>query len=163
MCLAGGASEYKIKTAFLFNFTKFTEWPANAFSNPESPIVILVVGHDPIADELETLRGKIAQGRKLTVKRSAGIPEGERFHVLFLCRNEGLAQLVRPLRNRSVLTISDGKQFSHSGGIIGLITADNKVSFEINTDALERSGLKLNSQVLKIAKIVKDSAQKEER
>jgi hypothetical protein len=163
ICLAGSASEYQVKTAFLFNFTKFAEWPTSAFLGPESAIVILVVGQDPVADELETLRGKTAQGRKLVIKRSTGIPEGERFHVLFICKTEGFSGLVRLVRNRSVLTISDGKQFSHNGGIIGLVTVNNKVSFEINTDALDRAGLKLNSQVLKMAKIVKDSSQKEDR
>jgi hypothetical protein len=163
LCLAGSASECQVKTAFLFNFTKFAEWPASAFSSPESPIVILVIGQDPVADELETLRGKTAQGRKLVIKKSTGIPEGERFHVLFICKNEGFAGLVRLVKNRSVLTISDGKQFSRNGGIIGLVTVDNKVSFEINTDALDRAGLKVNSQVLRMAKIVKDSGQKEER
>jgi hypothetical protein len=163
VCLAGAGLEYQVKTAFLFNFAKFTEWPSGAFQNPESPIVVLVIGQDPVADEIETLKGKIAQGRKLAIKRSAGIPEGERFHVLFICRNESPAQVLRSLRNRGVLTISDSKQFCHNGGIIGLVTVDNKVSFEINTDALERSGVRLNSQVLKIAKIIKDSPQKEDK
>lgn len=162
-CLAAGAPELRVKTAFLFNFTKFTEWPAGAFSGPDSPIVILIVGQDPIADELETLKGKTAQGRKIVVKRGTGLAEAERFHVLFICKNEGFASHIRPLRNRSVLTVSDGKQFSHNGGIIGLVTVDNRVSFEINVDALDRAGLKLNSQVLKLAKIVKDSGQKEDR
>jgi hypothetical protein len=161
ICLAG-APEHQVKTAFVFNFAKFTEWPSNAFSSPDSPIVILVVGQDPMAEELETLKGKTAQGRKVTVKRSASVPEGERFHVLFICKNES-AQLARPLRNRSILTVSDSRQFAHNGGIIGLVAADNRVSFEINTDALDRAGLRLNSQVLKIAKVVRDTGQREDK
>src|SRR5207245_8335479 len=42
------SSEYLIKAGFIFNFAKFVEWPATAFAQPDSPIVIGILGTDPI-------------------------------------------------------------------------------------------------------------------
>ena len=39
--------EYDVKAAFLYNFITITEWPEEAFTTPESPYVIGVVGYDP--------------------------------------------------------------------------------------------------------------------
>ena len=60
-------------------------------------------------------------------------------------------------RNASVLTISDTDGFIDSGGVIGLVYADNRIQFEVNLGAAQRAGLKIASQVLKIARVVKDS------
>src|SRR5437867_180076 len=61
---AAGASipkEYQIKAAFLYNFTKFVEWPEPAFADPKSPIVIGVLGPNPFGGEL----AKAIEGRKV--------------------------------------------------------------------------------------------------
>jgi len=38
--------EYEVKAAFLFNFTKFLEWPDGSFDSPHAPIVIGIIGED---------------------------------------------------------------------------------------------------------------------
>src|SRR5579862_1041164 len=42
-------AEYPLKLAFLYNFTKFVEWPADAFRSPDAPLAICIVGHDPFS------------------------------------------------------------------------------------------------------------------
>ena len=41
--------EYPVKLAFLYNFTKFVEWPSDSFRNPDAPLVICIVGNDPFS------------------------------------------------------------------------------------------------------------------
>src|SRR2546430_10467223 len=41
------SSEYLIKAGFIYNFAKFVEWPSAAFAQPDSPIVIGILGTDP--------------------------------------------------------------------------------------------------------------------
>ena len=41
-------SEARLKSAFIFNFAKFVEWPADAFAEPNSPLVVCIVGQDPL-------------------------------------------------------------------------------------------------------------------
>ena len=64
VCSAASAqsdlSEYQVKAAFLFNFTKFVEWPDGSFEDPQAPIVVGIIGDDPFGDDL----GRIIAGQK---------------------------------------------------------------------------------------------------
>src|SRR5216117_3076753 len=64
------SSEYLIKAGFIYNFAKFVEWPSTAFSQPDSPIMIGVLGTDPFGSVLDRLveDKKIGQ-RGFVVKR----------------------------------------------------------------------------------------------
>ena len=55
------SSEYLIKAGFIFNFAKFVEWPATAFAQPDSPIVIGILGTDPFG----TIIDQIVQNKKI--------------------------------------------------------------------------------------------------
>jgi len=52
---APDSSEYLIKAGFIYNFAKFVEWPSAAFAQPDSPIVIGVLGTDPFGSVLDRL------------------------------------------------------------------------------------------------------------
>src|SRR6185295_556777 len=63
---AQSVSDTQVKAAFLYNFAKFVEWPADAFPDSGSPIVIGVVGNDPFGGTLDqTTSGKTANGRPI--------------------------------------------------------------------------------------------------
>ena len=47
------ADEYRVKAAFVFNFTKFVEWPSGVFKTPVDPISICVFGNNPFGSALE--------------------------------------------------------------------------------------------------------------
>ncbi len=64
----------------------------------------------------------------------------------------GLAEI----KTLPVLTVSDGKGFSLAGGIIELYVEGGRMRFAINVDAAERSGLRLSSRLLGLAKIVRN-------
>ena len=55
------SKEYQVKAAFLYNFTKFVEWPAQHFATEDRPVVIAVLGHNPFGEELE----QITRGRRV--------------------------------------------------------------------------------------------------
>jgi hypothetical protein len=149
------APDIAIKAAFLFNFAKFAEWPALA---PDAHIVLCVVGSDALATALtDTVRGQSVGGHSLDVSRppeSAGWPACQ---LLFIAdaesrRSENGLRLLQAL---PVLTVSDGKGFSQSGGIIELFADSGRMRFAINVDAADRSGLRLSSRLLGLAKIVR--------
>src|ERR1035437_3674682 len=67
---SGGLTEYEIKAGFLFNFTKFVEWPADAFADASSPIILGIVGENPFGNLLtETAAGKAVNGRAVLVRQ----------------------------------------------------------------------------------------------
>ena len=67
--------EYQVKAVFLFNFAQFVDWPSKAFPEPQTPLVIGVVGEDPFGPYLdETVRGETVNNRPLTAGRATLSP-----------------------------------------------------------------------------------------
>jgi hypothetical protein len=150
------ASDVAVKAAFLYNFAKFTEWPALPSG---APIVVCIVGDAGIAAALvETVRGQNINGHTLEVSRpqdSAGWPV---CHVLFIADAEtrqGAGEL-RYIKTLPILTVSDGKGFSQRDGVIELYVEKGRMRFAINVDAAERSGLHVSSRLLGLAKVIRD-------
>jgi hypothetical protein len=153
---AQSAPEPTLKAAFLYNFAKFAEWPADAA--PADPLMICVLGDPAIADALdETVKGRTIDGRKVAVSRVK--PDGLRAcHVLYLAGLDAKAanQIVDELKNAPVLTVSDREQFAQSGGIAGLFVEQGRMRFAINVEAAQRCRVRISSRLLSLAKIVKD-------
>jgi hypothetical protein len=148
--------EYQIKAAFLYNFSKFVEWPQGSFTDAKSPFVICVLGEDPFDNALDTIKEKNIDGRKIVIERMESIKDEEKCHILFVSASErrDLSQIFRAVKQRNILTVSDMKGFAGSGGIINFISADNRIGFEINVSAAEKANLKISSKLLKLGNIV---------
>ena len=149
------AMEYKIKAAYIFNFAKFVEWPAEAFPTPDTPVTLCVLGRDPFGSELEkTIGNKSIEGRPLRIERIEENKPVPPCHLLFISSSERkrLPQLFQCLKNSSVLTIGETEQFTQLGGMINFIKQENTIHFEINLAAAEKAGLKISSKLLHIGK-----------
>jgi len=153
--------EYQVKAAFLFNFAKFVEWPTEAFSDPNAPLVITVFGEDPFNGSLEAVKGKLVNNRKLTIRRVKDIQDIGKSNVLFVSPSakKDLARILETLQGQSVLTVGEDGVFTQCGGIINFVKEDNRVRFEVNVSAAERAGLKISSRLLALARIVKSLPQ----
>src|ERR1700678_991606 len=49
----GEGVEYPVKLVFLYNFTKFIEWPPGSYRSAGAPLAICIVGHDPFNRDIE--------------------------------------------------------------------------------------------------------------
>jgi hypothetical protein len=151
---AAGNKEQQVKAAFLYNFTKFVEWPEQDFGEAGRSIVIGVIGSTVIRDELEKIvRGRKVNGRDITVHLLETIPDSPSVDLLFITA-EGEARLAVKLDQPAlagVLTVGESKQFAARGGMITFILEGDRVRFEINQGSAERSGLKISAQLLKLA------------
>jgi hypothetical protein len=148
-------SEYEIKAAFLFNFMQFVEWPADASTNAEAPLLIGVLGEDPFGSMLEkTIQGETLHGRPLAIKRTQQITDLKDCHLIFICRNEKahLTEILGALRGCPALTVSDVEPFCRHGGMIGLINEGGRIRFEINQAAAEQCKLKISSKLLRLGR-----------
>ena len=152
--------EYQIKAAFLYNFAKFVEWPAEAFVDDSAPIIFGVLGEDPFGDILDqTIKDKILNNRKLVIKRIEKFEEDQDLadcHILFISSSEEklLEKIVETLGDLSVLTVGEMKQFAQRGGIINFVIKRNKVRFEVNVDAAKQVRLRISSKLLNLANVV---------
>ena len=149
-------SEYQIKAAFLFNFAKFVEWPERS-AQSEAEFVVAILGEDPFGKELEEeLEKKTIQDRKLVIKRVATVQEAAGAQLLFVSASErhALAAILAAVKDLPILTVSDIKDFAQHGGMLGFSADEKKVRFHVNARAAEQAGLKISSQLLKLAKTV---------
>ena len=153
-------SEYDVKAAFLFNFTKFVEWPSAAFTDEHSPLRICILGEDPFGKTLRVLTEGEVAGRRLTLLHLDKLNNLEACHVLYVSRSEvdRLPQVLAGLHNAPVLTVGDAKGFIDEGGMINFILEGSKVRFDVNQEAAERAGIKISSRLLALAKHVKGSS-----
>jgi hypothetical protein len=151
-------SEYEVKAAFLYNFGKFVEWPSATLRAREEPFILGVVGEDPFGDALErTVKDKSLHGKRLEVRRFRSIDRLATCHILFVSASEAasLPRLMKTLEGAPVLTVSDMRGFLEGGGGIRLVMERRSVRFAINRRATDRAGLRVSSQLLKLAQSVR--------
>lgn len=151
------SKEDQIKAAFLFNFTKFVEWPQECFADDSSPLVIAVLGTNQFGDELsKVVRDRKVNGRDIVVTTVTSLAAPRAFHLLFV-NAQAEAQFrghLGRLRAAGVLTVGESEHFIAGGGIIVFTLEADKVRFEINQTAAEQARLKLSAQLLKLATVV---------
>jgi hypothetical protein len=153
---AAGPLDADVKATFLYNFAKFTEWPS---LQPGAPILVCVVGDDQIADALvAAVRGQNIGGHKLDVSRPHESTIWRLCHLLFIAAADvkRSAAGLGGIKTLPVLTVSDGKGFSQAGGVIEFYLEGGRVRFAINVDAADRARLRLRSQLLALAKVMRD-------
>lgn len=151
------ASEYQVKAAFLYNFSRFTSWPEEAATGAAG-FHICLAGSDPFGGALESLTGKMVRNRPLVIHRAGTATLTEDCQMVFVSNSEAgrIDELLAGLRHKPVLTVSDADDFTRQGGIIQLRLVDRKIRFEINVDAAERAGLNISSKLLSLATVVHD-------
>jgi hypothetical protein len=151
---AARVKEAQIKAAFLYNFTKFVEWPATSFATPADDIVVGLLGDSLLREPLEsTVKDRRVNGRCIVVRRVVTIAEIRATHVLFVDAAEEarLSDLRSKLADSAVLLVGESENFLANGGSIRLVLEAQRLRFEINATAAERAGVKISSQLQKLA------------
>jgi hypothetical protein len=147
---AQGPTEYQVKAAFLYNFAKFVEWPADA---PGESFCIGILGSDPFGPLIDqTLAGKTLGGRAVVVHRFSRPEDAFACQIVFLASPAtSLKPALKRFENRAVLTVGDAPAFCQSGGIVGFEIVDQRIRFAVNLEAADRAQLKLSSKLLSLA------------
>jgi hypothetical protein len=154
---SGTSLEYQVKAAYLLNFTRYVEWPAQAFAAPDSPVTICVLGIDPFGNVLDaTTRGRTTQGRTVAVRRIRTIARTDECHLLFISRKTWRTQrdLPKKLRAPGLLTVGESEDFAQEGGVISFIIQNETVRFVVNAEARDQAGLRISSRMLSLAAAV---------
>lgn len=150
------SKEYQVKAVFLFNFAQFVQWPPRAFTSPDEPFCIGILGNDPFDGFLDdTVKGETVEGHPLVIRRFSSAAEAKGCQILFVSSSEGLqmAAILEDLKGLNILTVGDSEGFIKSGGIVRFVTVDNKIHFRINPEAAKRAKLVISSKVLRLAQI----------
>ncbi|MCB1800819.1 MAG: YfiR family protein [Gammaproteobacteria bacterium] len=144
-----GASEEAVKAAYVYNFTKFTEWPDSAFTADDA-LVICTDAEGELATAMHSLHGRKAVGRSVQVRK---LPEQglEGCQVALLDSRDNAERCDTGL---PVLTITT---FNQPGAVMRLFIQGSKLRFAIDLGAARRGSIKLSSKLLSVAAEVVDT------
>jgi len=154
------SSEYLIKAGFIFNFAKFVEWPTSAFAQPDSPIVIGILGTDPFGTIIDQIvQDKKIGARGFAVKRlkwGSDVKDLRDCKILFVSASEKahMDELLQMMKGLPVLTVGETPGFAERGGVIRFVLEDNRVRFEVNVEAAHQAELTISSRLLTLARII---------
>jgi len=152
-----------IKAGFIYNFAKFVEWPSAAFAQPDSPIVIGILGTDPFGNLIDRIiENKRIGARGLVVKRlkwGTDLKDLRECKILFVGASEKahLDDLVQIVKSLPILTVGETPGFAERGGVIRFVLEDNRVRFEINVEAAHQADLTISSRLLTLARIIQQA------
>jgi hypothetical protein len=156
-------TEYELKAAYLFNFTKFVSWPAPTYivwSNNDAAITnyIGIFGENPFGNILEQFtEQKNSRVRKWVIKYYKKIEDIDTCNILFISnfKTTEVMKLMKFIEGKTILTIGDNiDNFCQIGGIINFQPPTSSKPFEINNNAAIRANLKISPKLLNLAKII---------
>ena len=145
-------SEYQVKAAYLYNFGKFVNWPADATAT--SDFEVCVLGADPFGPLLDaTVSDSTINGKRVIARRIARAQDAAGCRVVFIAASESprLGSDLAVLSKLHVLTVSDNPHFLERGGTIQFMFEGDRVRFAVNLTAAQEAGLTLSSELLKVA------------
>lgn len=145
--------EARLRAAFVYNFASFTQWPSTV-----STFRIAIWRDAGAAAATKTeLRGKQVHGAELEVTALSETSDIKDFRIILIDSDASSADLekfLEPLMRKPILTVSRIDSHCSTGVMICFYKDGEKLRFAISKSAVERAGLKLSSQLLKLARML---------
>jgi hypothetical protein len=158
-CLSARAEDdaasrkYPLLSAYIYNFTQFTTWPASASHELFS---VCVLGHDPFGAALDPLKSRTVLGKKIAIHRygDAGADIAG-CNVLFIAKSAAgdAKDVLARLKNAPVLTMSEIDGFSDEGGMVEFRPEDGRIGIVIGLPAVKAAGISISSKLLSLASV----------
>jgi len=146
-------NEYKLRAAYLYNFSKFIRWPDRTFTREDEPFVIGVVGKDAFLEISAVLESSKIGTHDISVRYYSKINEIKGCHLLYIHQKspDFWQPLIRKLKKSDIITVGEASTFAKQGGMIQFVTLKNKLRFIINLKAAKAAGFDLDSRLLSLA------------
>ncbi len=151
------APEPALKAEFMERITRYVDWPDDSFASENAPFTVCLVGDSPFADYLARMaKERKIQGRRIAVARVSEITVLGGCNLVFVARSEDkrLDKILAETADHPVLTVGDSNGFGARGVLVNFYRDGDNVRFEINVRAVDRSGLRFSSKILRLARIL---------
>lgn len=149
--------EYAIKAAFLYNFARYVEWPAEMADSKE-PFVIGLLEPEPFGAIIDKISStKNLAGRPIRIERFKGMADYRPCHILFVAAGvaaEQKAAALRETKDKSVLLVGEEPGFAAQGAVVNFFSEENRIRFEINVKVAKQRRLQISSKLLTLGKVV---------
>lgn len=149
---AADLPEYRLKAAFVYKFMRFTQWPANTGDT----LNLCLYGGDPFGSEIDNLRGRMIDGRRIAVHRKDSAAALGQCQVVFVAAAAigRWGQVASGLQGQPLLTVADSPGALRLGIVVNMALIDHRVTFEASQEAARSAGLSLSSKLLSLATTV---------
>lgn len=147
---ATAQSTTKYQALFVYNFTRFIEWP----SNGSTDFVIGVLGKSSIFSELQNIASAKKVGNQtIVIKQFSSSSDVVPCQILFVSSEvtSQISQIAASLQSKNTLIITDRPGLTGKGAGINFVIDDGKQKFEISKSNVAKTGLKMNKQLLDMA------------
>ena len=151
---AAAPSATELKAAFLYKFASYVEWPLMSTPGPGAPLVIGVIGSEPLIRVLaEITAGRSVNDHPIEIRRLGPNDLLDGVQILFIGdqRDRDLAPLLQLAGQQPILTVTESKGAIEDGSIINFTVERDRVRFEVSLPAAESSRLRLSSRLLAVA------------
>jgi hypothetical protein len=163
------ADETSIHAAYVINFARYSKWPGTEAST--EPFVIAALGPPESIAALKRLAAQAggSAGRRIAVRpislNTVAPPQDRAVravqsrldgaHVVYVAASHRAWNdaVIAATRDRAVLTVGVGSDFTATGGMFGLIEDRGRVRFTANEDVIRRSPIQVSARVLMLARM----------
>lgn len=142
-------SEPQLEAAYLVNFMKYVDWPAN--NRPYATICLF--GRETLGPFLAAYEGRSVGGKELRIRRANSPDDMANCQLVFIpdVEEARISAVLRWVHGQPILTVSDSDGFTRLGGGIELTRSSGRIQFIVNAASLSGNGLTPSSQMLRLA------------
>lgn len=144
--------EYQLKSAFIYNFATFIDWPKGMGNS----LTLCVAVPDDAINYFSALEGKPVGSMKVSVRRLTQDDSAEGCRILFVAESESgsFEDWLSEVDDEQVLTVAESEGWLNKGVVMDLMIQDKRVVFDVNLDAARGEGITINSRLLRLARKV---------
>jgi hypothetical protein len=145
--------EYKIKAAYLYNFTKFIYWP------PKNTLTfdICLIGDDLFGDHIKLLEQKKVKEKTIRLFRYSDLSQSIQHCYIIYFTFSSTTKKIDSKNFDGILTIGELDFFIRAGGMILLLKKDNHIKFQINKQLIESNNLGISAKLLELADSIENN------
>lgn len=144
--------ERAVRAAYVFNLTKYVEWPAD-----RGELWIGFVGQRSNGEFLfKLLDGKMSDSRPIHVVLAPSEEELKKCSIFYVAetQHKRVQAALERASARNLLTVGEAEPFAMNGGMVGLVKVGDQIQIQVNLEVTQRAGIKISSRLLSLAQIV---------
>lgn len=144
---AAQENNYRFHKVFFYSFTKYIEWPEE---KKTGDFVIAVIGDSEITPLLQEMAEiKKVGSRNINVVQIEQLQQGDYYHIIFMPdeQSQKFEKIKSALNNQPSLFVTESEGMAKNGAMINFKDVNGKLRFEVNTQKLEGSGLKMSQEL----------------
>ncbi len=142
------AQDERFKAIFIYNFTKYINWPVN-----QGDFIISVLGNDRIITEMSEIATKKLVGTsKIEIAKIISPSEIKHCQIVFISSSKMdlLSEVIQIARKNNILVITEKVNACKGGSCINFLSRDGKLTFEFSRINFETCGLQVSNDLLKL-------------